>query len=105
MVKYVTTKDYGTSSFILTCRANPCLCAATVPWAAAPAPRATVTAQSGSSAHSAARLSTMECRASFLEWRAWRGGFGGLALKGLSHEIEMNYKWYEATEPSSKMNL
>ncbi len=30
---------------------------------------------------------------------------GGEFLKGLSHEIEMNYKWYKVTEPYQKMNL
>jgi hypothetical protein len=26
-------------------------------------------------------------------------------LKGLSHEIEENYKWYKLREPNYKMNL
>jgi hypothetical protein len=24
----------------------------------------------------------------------------GTCLKGISHEIEMNYKWYKSTEPN-----
>ncbi len=29
----------------------------------------------------------------------------GCALKGQSIEIQMNYKWYNSTEPKKEMNL